>query len=124
MSLQRDREDLLTLEHTVRFFRLNISEERVQGGKAMVPRTGRGLPFFLQVIQEGFDQRNVDLFETQFFRSDSLEVATESQKQSKHVPVCLDGIRAEIPLRGQVMGQETGHVMEKSVGFIVRSSSE
>jgi hypothetical protein len=86
----------------------------------MVPRTGRGLPFFLQVIQEGFDQRNVDLFETQFFRSDSLEVATESQKQSKHVPVCLDGIRAEIPLRGQVMGQETGHVNGK-IGGLHRS---
>jgi hypothetical protein len=36
------------------------------------------------------NQRNIDLFETQSFRSDSLNITTESQEQSEHVAVCLD----------------------------------
>ena len=39
------------------------------------------------------------------------------KKQSKHVAVCLDRIRAEIPLRGQVMRQEARHVNGKIGGL-------
>src|SRR5467141_305242 len=39
MSPQRDREDFLTLMHTGRLFRLNISEECMQGHKAMIITT-------------------------------------------------------------------------------------
>jgi hypothetical protein len=78
MSPLGNREDLLTLEHPAWVFRLNIAEEGVQGGQAMVPGTGRRLPFFLQVIQERFHRRHVDLFEAQVFRRDALHVAAES----------------------------------------------
>jgi len=81
-----------------------------QGRKAMVSCTGRGVPFSFQVIQERFNHRNVDLFEAQSFRSDSLDIAAESQKQSKHVAVGLDRIGAHIALFGQVMGQKGRHV--------------
>jgi hypothetical protein len=56
-------EDFLTLEHKVRFFGLNVSEECVQSGQAMVSRTGRRLPFCFQVVQESFHHGYVDLFE-------------------------------------------------------------
>src|SRR5439155_26594410 len=62
-------------------------------------------------------QRNIDLFHTQFFRSDSPHIPAESQKQSKHIAVRLDGIRADIPLRGQIMRQEACHVNGEIGGF-------
>ncbi len=101
VSLLGNREDFLALKHVGRFFGLNVSEECVQSGKPMVSCAGRRIPFGPQVIQECFHQRNVDLFEAEFFRRDSPHVAAESQKQSEHVAVGLDGIGAEIPLRGQ-----------------------
>ena len=64
VSPLRDREDFLTLMHVGWLFRLNISEECVQGRKPMVSCLGRRLSFSLQVIQECFHERNVDLFKT------------------------------------------------------------
>ena len=60
---------------------------------------------------------NIDLFEPQLFRGDAAHVTAEPQKQSKHVAICLDCIRAEIPLCGQVMRQETGDVNGKIGGL-------
>jgi hypothetical protein len=71
-------EDFLALKQALWLFGLNISEECVQGRKAMVSCTGRRAPFSFQVIQECFHQRNVDLFEAQSFRRDSLDIAAES----------------------------------------------
>jgi hypothetical protein len=59
-----DREDFLALMHAGWFFRLNIPEECVQGRKPMVSCLGRRLSFSLQVIQECFYERNIDLFKT------------------------------------------------------------
>jgi hypothetical protein len=64
MSPLGDREDFLTLMHAGWLFGLNISEECVQGRKPMVSCLGRRLSFLLQVIQECFHERNVDLFKT------------------------------------------------------------
>ena len=40
MFPERDGQDVLTLMHTGRLFRLNISKECVQGGTAMIPCLG------------------------------------------------------------------------------------
>jgi hypothetical protein len=47
MFPQWDRQDFLTLMHTGWLFRLNISEECVQGGKPMISCAGRRLSFSL-----------------------------------------------------------------------------
>jgi hypothetical protein len=99
-SLLGNGEDFLTLEHTVRFFSLHVSEECVQSSKPMVSRAGRRLPLCFQVIQEAFHHGDVDLFEVQSLRRDSLYVTAKSQKESKHVAVRLDRVGADIPLRG------------------------
>jgi hypothetical protein len=100
-----------------RFFGLNVSEKRVQGSKQVISRAWRRFPLCLQVIQERFHQGNIDLFEPQFLRSDSPHITAEPQKQRKYVAVCLNRIWAEIPLCGQVMRQETGHMNGKIGGL-------
>src|SRR5207302_8501414 len=85
MFPERDGQDVLTLMHTGRLFRLNISKECVQGGKAMIPCLGRRLSFSLQIIQECCDAWNVDLLETQSFRSNSLHITAESEQESDDV---------------------------------------
>jgi len=79
----------------------------VQRSQPMIARARRRLSFRLQVIQKCFHQGNIDQFEPQLFRSDAPHVTAESEKQRKHVAVGLNGIGTEIPLRGQVMRQET-----------------
>src|SRR2546429_8608133 len=64
----------------------------------------------LQIIQECFDAWNVDLLETQSFRSNSLHITAESEQESEHVAAGLDGIGADIPLRGQIVCQKVRHV--------------
>jgi hypothetical protein len=64
VSPPRDREDFLTLKHTGWLFRLKVSEECVQGRKPMIACLGPRLSFSLQVVQECFHERNIDLFET------------------------------------------------------------
>jgi len=66
--------------------------------------------FSLQVVQECFDEGNVDLFEMQSFRSDSLHIAAESEKESEYVAVCLDSVRTDIPLGGQIVCQKARDV--------------
>ena len=51
------------------------------------------------------------------FPGDAAPVTAEPQKQSKHVAIRFDRIGAEIPLRGQVVGQKIRHVNGKIGGL-------
>jgi hypothetical protein len=93
----------LALKYVGRFLGLNISEKRVQSSEPMISSARRRFSFCLQVIQERFHQGNIDLFKPQFLWCDSPHITAESQKQRKHIAVCLNRIWAEIPLCGQVM---------------------
>jgi hypothetical protein len=78
VASQRDRKDSLALKHVSRILSLNVSEERMESGKAMVSRARQALSFSLQMIQECFHQGNIDLFEPQLVRGDSPYVSAES----------------------------------------------
>ena len=65
---------------------------------------------FAQVIEERLHERRVDIGDGQAFQRHATDVAAVAQQQREDVAVGLDGVRAQIALSGQVMGQEVGHL--------------
>jgi len=51
------------------------------------------------------------------FQREAALVATVSQQQREHVPVCLDGIGTQIALRTHVVREELSHVYREVGGF-------
>ncbi len=100
----------LALKHMIGLFRLNVSEKRMQGSKTMVTGAKRTVPLLAEVIQERLDQGNINLLDLQPFQRDFPNVTAKPQKERKHITICLDGVRAGVPLRNQVMRQESRYM--------------
>ncbi|MCG7880735.1 MAG: hypothetical protein AB2614_21260 [Candidatus Thiodiazotropha endolucinida] len=62
------------------------------------------------MIKKRFDERDINVFEHESFDCDAAMVATEPQQQDEHIPVGQDGVGAQITLRCQMIGEESGDV--------------
>src|SRR5476651_1661146 len=100
LAPQRNREDLLTLQQALGYFRLYVAEERVQCREAMILCADRNVPVVGQVIKECLDQAYVDLCQRQTLQCDSPHVTTVSQQQGEHVAIGLDRVGAQVALCG------------------------
>jgi hypothetical protein len=87
-----------------------VGKEILQGRKTMVTGAKRTVPLLAEVIQERLDQGNINLLDLQPFQRDFPNVTAKPQKERKHITICLDGVRAGVPLRNQVMRQESRYM--------------
>ncbi len=113
LPTQRDGEDPLAPLQLVGCFRLHVAEERMQRREPMVPRVDRCVPVVFEVIEESLHQRHIDVLEAESFQRDAAPVATEPKEQRERVAIGPDGVRAQVPLRREVMRQEAGEVHGK-----------
>lgn len=92
MASQRHGHDLLALQHPLRYLALDVAKERLQYDQPLVLRSDRAMPLLAQMVEEGLDERHIDVGKHQTLDGDATHIATEPQQQREHVAVGRDGV--------------------------------
>jgi hypothetical protein len=83
----------------------DVSEQRVDGGEAVVAGGGAVSSFALEVGQERGDQRRVQVVDAELARGPAAAGGGEGQQQPERLPVAGDRVRAGGALADQPFGE-------------------
>src|SRR5208283_2970956 len=101
---RRDGENFLIRFYGLRIFNLDVSEERVDTGEALVACRNRVFSVVLEPREKTDDERFVDLSQAETFNGKTASFPV-SEKESERLPIRLDRIGAHIALPGEIIGQ-------------------
>jgi hypothetical protein len=82
------------------------AEERSDRGEAQVAGLGAHATRFLQFVQEGGDERRVELLEGQPIGGCAQPLFGEAQQQPERVAIGVDRVGADLLLLHQALGEE------------------
>jgi hypothetical protein len=76
------------------------------GGQTQVPRSDRIVAVLFEPIQKTKNPIRVQSAEGQGRRFDARDAVDESKQQPEGIPIARNGLWAETPLAGQIIGKE------------------
>jgi hypothetical protein len=104
--LARDSEHTLDLRRVRRELEGRVAKERMDGSQAQVAAANTNRALALKMVQEGDDQRCIDLLELQIGRRGMQALLGELEKQSKRVSIGANRVRTGLALLHQALCEE------------------
>ena len=87
-------------------FERRVTKERMDGGETQIATANSYASVFLQINQEGHDQRRVELLKIQTRGRLMQALVCEDQELAESVSIGTDGVRARLTLVHQALRKE------------------